>query len=108
MNLSRAVALDYAQDHIHCNALCPGCRFNILLTTVRIEFSDFLAADAITAMTKHYFENEKTSASMKAKTPWWNNGNIAEVAKGAVFLASDDADWVTGIALPIDGGFSAQ
>lgn len=87
VNLSGAVALDYAQDHIHCNALCPGCRFTILLTTLRIEHSDFIDA---------------------AKTPWWNDGNVAEVAKGAAFLASDDADWVTGIALPIDGGISAQ
>ena len=59
-------------------------------------------------MTKHYFENEETSARMRSITPWWNDGDVAEVARGAVFLASDDAAWVTGIALPVDGGLTAQ
>ena len=59
-------------------------------------------------MTKHYFDNEEICATMKATTPWWNDGNVAEVARAAVFLASDDAAWVTGIALPVDGGWTAQ
>ena len=59
-------------------------------------------------MTKHYFETEEIRARMKLKTPWWNDGNVAEIARGAVFLASDDAAWVTGVALPIDGGLTAQ
>ena len=59
-------------------------------------------------MTKHYFETEELRVRMELKTPWWNDGNVAEIARGAVFLASDDAAWVTGIALPIDGGLTAQ
>lgn len=59
-------------------------------------------------MTKNLFEHEQISAFMKASTPWWNAGSVAEVAKAAVFLASDDAAWVTGAALSVDGGFVAQ
>jgi len=32
-------------------------------------------------------------------------GNVEDVARAAVFLASDDAEWVTGVALPVDGGY---
>ena len=35
-------------------------------------------------------------------------GKPDEVARGAVFLASDDCAWVTGIGLPVDGGYLAQ
>ncbi|MCJ1251232.1 hypothetical protein MMC30_008463 [Trapelia coarctata] len=88
LNLTKQVAVDYATDKIHCNALCPG-------------FTK-------TAMTKNIYEHEEDSAAMAAATPWGDWGNAEDVAKGAVFLASDDAAWVTGIGLPVDGGWLAQ
>ena len=41
-------------------------------------------------------------------TPWGTWGKVEDVAKGALFLAGEDAAWVTGVALPIDGGMLAQ
>ena len=35
-------------------------------------------------------------------------GDPKEVAKAAVFLASNDADWITGVNLPVDGGYTAK
>lgn len=61
-----------------------------------------------TAMTKGNYENEETDRRMKATTPWGDWGNAADVAKAAVFLATDDAAWVTGVGLPVDGGYLAQ
>ncbi len=54
------------------------------------------------------FENEQINAFLKAGTPWWTDGNVMNVAHAAVFLASEDSVWVTGVALPVDGGFTAQ
>lgn len=59
-------------------------------------------------MTKVSYEDEQISARMVATTPWGDWGNVDDVAKGAVFLASDDAAWVTGVPLPVDGGYLAQ
>lgn len=59
-------------------------------------------------MTKSNFEDEAVDAEMMSMTPWGEWGNPVEVARGAVFLASDDSAWVTGIGLPVDGGYLAQ
>ena len=59
-------------------------------------------------MTKINYEDEQVSSQMVSMTPWGGWGNVADVAKGAVFLASDDAAWVTGVPLPVDGGYLAQ
>lgn len=59
-------------------------------------------------MTKPIFEDAKTREEIKDLTPWGEWGNVEDVAKCAVFLASDDAAYVTGVALPIDGGYTAQ
>lgn len=61
-----------------------------------------------TAMTKINYEDEQVSSEMISMTPWGEWGNVVDVAKGAVFLASDDAAWVTGVPLPVDGGYLAQ
>ncbi len=59
-------------------------------------------------MTQGNWEDEAVNAEMIATTPWGTWGNTTDVAKGAVFLASDDAAWVTGVGLPVDGGYLAQ
>ena len=70
-------------------------------------YNDFLT-DLKTPMTKKSYEDEETSAKMVNQTPWGGWGNVEDVAKVAVFLASDDAAWISGVPLPVDGGFAAQ
>ena len=60
-------------------------------------------------MTQDKYHDQETRSAISAMTPWGDVWGAAEdVAKGFVYLASDDADYVTGIALPIDGGYCAQ
>ena len=83
--LTKAVALDYAENRIHCNALCPG----------------FLK----TSMTINLQNSPDSLAQINAAHPFGGMGDAEDVAKVAVFLASDDISWMTGVPLPVDGGF---
>ncbi|KAL8791247.1 MAG: hypothetical protein Q9213_000204 [Squamulea squamosa] len=86
--LTKQVAVEYAKDKIHCNALCPG----------------YLK----TPMTEPIYNDVATREGINAMTPWGEWGLPEDVAKCAVFLASDDAAYVTGVPLVIDGGYTAQ
>ncbi|KAI9811898.1 MAG: hypothetical protein M1827_005249 [Pycnora praestabilis] len=88
IQLTRQVAIDYAPHRIHCNALCPG-------------FTK-------TAMIKPMTDNETSYAQLLAAHPFRGLGEPEDIAKAAVFLASDDASWITGVPLPVDGGYVAQ
>ncbi len=60
-------------------------------------------------MTQDQFQEPESRTSISQLTPWGDEWGAAEdVAKGYVYLASDDAAYVTGVALPIDGGYTAQ
>ena len=86
-NLTRGMALDYATDNVRVNCLCPGFTETPLLAGVL-----------------------KTKAEYQAlaeQHPMKRLATPQEVAYGALFLASDESAFVTGIALPIDGGFTA-
>jgi NAD(P)-dependent dehydrogenase (short-subunit alcohol dehydrogenase family) len=75
--LTKQVALDYAKEKIHCNALCPG-------------FLD-------SAMTENLKGEEEVREGIERKHPFGERlGKVEDVAKAAVFLASDDAVWITG------------
>jgi NAD(P)-dependent dehydrogenase (short-subunit alcohol dehydrogenase family) len=88
IGMTKEIAVDFAAQYINVNAICPG----------------FLA----TAMVRSALEDEATSQWLHGLTPWPRLGNAGDVAKAAVFLASDDAEWMTGSALTIDGGFVAR
>lgn len=88
VNLTRQVALDFAPHRINVNAICPG----------------FLA----TAMVRPFLEDKEVNAFLHELTPWPRLGTVEDVAKCAVFLASDDSDWVTGSMLTVDGAFTAR
>ncbi|KAH7027222.1 uncharacterized protein B0I36DRAFT_432545 [Microdochium trichocladiopsis] len=88
VNMTRQVALDYAPDKIHCNAICPG-----------------FVKTAIYAQTVENLSNEEIVTSLH---PWGTVGAPQDIAGAAVFLASDEAGWITGAALPVDGGYTAQ
>ncbi len=86
INFTRAVAAELAKYNITCNAICPGY-FETELT------ADTLKTDAFTAY-------------MKATVPLGRYGFSGELNAGAIFLASDEASYVTGVILPIDGGYT--
>ncbi|KAI9871562.1 MAG: hypothetical protein M1830_002751, partial [Pleopsidium flavum] len=88
VQLTRQVAIDYAAHRIHCNAICPG----------------FTQTAMIASMTN----DENTKEKLWAAHPFRGLGEPEDIAKAAVFLASEDASWITGVPLPVDGGFTAQ
>lgn len=87
VNFTRAVAAELAKYNITCNAICPGY-FATELTTETLETKEF-------------------QAYMKATVPLGRYGKEGELNAGAIFLASDEAAYVTGVILPIDGGYTA-
>jgi NAD(P)-dependent dehydrogenase (short-subunit alcohol dehydrogenase family) len=90
--LAKALALDYATRGIRVNALCPG-----IIDTPMLR--DFAAAmpDPAAAM-----------AAYSVAQPMGRLGTAEECAEAALWLASDEASFVTGVALPVDGGFTAM
>ncbi|SDE22128.1 SDR family NAD(P)-dependent oxidoreductase [Paraburkholderia lycopersici] len=88
VNLTRELALDFAPERINVNAICPG----------------FLA----TAMVRSFLEKDETNKLLHDLTPWPRVGAAEDVARAAVFLASDDAEWMTGSMLTVDGAFTAR
>jgi gluconate 5-dehydrogenase len=87
VNFTRAVAAELAKYNITCNAICPGY-FETELTSAVLNTDDF-------------------TTYMKTFVPLGRYGREGELNAGAIFLASDEATYVTGIALPIDGGYTA-
>lgn len=88
VGLTKSAALEYATQGIRVNAICPG-----VIHTPMI--------DRITGKDK---EIEKKYAAME---PVGRMGDPAEVAEAVIWLCSDAASFVTGIAMPVDGGYSA-
>jgi NAD(P)-dependent dehydrogenase (short-subunit alcohol dehydrogenase family) len=85
ISFTRALALDYAPNHIRVNAICPGM----------VE----------TAMTSWRLEIPELRQQVLDMTPWGRIGQPEDIAAAAVYLASDEADFVTGHMLVIDGGW---
>ena len=73
--------------NITCNAICPGY------------FETELTADVL--------KTDQFSAYMKATVPLGRYGREGELNAGAIFLASEESSYVTGVILPIDGGYTA-
>ncbi len=53
-------------------------------------------------------DNPVAKDQLSAAHPFRGLGEPEYIAKAAVFLASDDASWITGVPLPVDGGFTAH
>jgi NAD(P)-dependent dehydrogenase (short-subunit alcohol dehydrogenase family) len=85
VGLTRSAACDFGPHNIRVNAICPGA--------IRTRISPPPGSE------KH---ERQVSKSMLART-----GEPHEVAWAAVFLAADESSFVTGITLPVDGGWSA-
>ena len=91
VSLTKQIAIQYAGTGVRCNCICPG--------TVDSPWVGRLldAADDPTA----------ARAALVARQPVGRLGTPEEIAKAAVYLASDDAAFITGTALVIDGGITA-
>ena len=77
VNFTRAVAAELAMDGITCNAICPG-----------------------------YFYTERFQEFAKRTVPMQRYGKEGELDAALVFLASEEASYVTGVILPVDGGYT--
>jgi NAD(P)-dependent dehydrogenase (short-subunit alcohol dehydrogenase family) len=89
VNLTRSLAVMYGPQQINVNAVCPG-----------------LIPTALTRPTTP--EVEQWHRNALEDTPWPRLGTSQDVAHCVLFLASAGAEWVTGIALAVDGGASAK
>jgi len=89
LQLTRAIALDHAADNIRANSLSPGAVMTERLTTL-------------------YGSEDAVNAALADRHPIGHIGAPSDVAGAAVFLASDDARFMTGSDLVVDGGYLAQ
>lgn len=91
LGLTRNLAVEYAPNHIRVNAIIPG-----QIESVR---------------TDSYFDSFTDPAEARRRVlstfPLGRLGQPEDIAKAALFLASDDAEWITGIWLVVDGGRDA-
>lgn len=88
INLTKNLALRYGRYGIRVNAICPG--------------------SVVTPGWRHHLQRDPTILERLAS--WYPLGRVGkpeDIAKAALFLASDDAAWITGAVLPVDGGLTA-
>ena len=85
---TKSIALEYARYNIRCNCVCPG--------TVRSKFLE------------PYLEDERARKVLNSAQPLGRIGEPEDVASAILYLASDEASWVTGTILVVDGGLSTK
>lgn len=90
--LTKQMAIDYAPDNIRINCIEPGF-------IVTDQLTDYIAGQADPATAR---------AQITALHPLGRLGRPAEVAAATAFLISDDASFITGTALPVDGGLMSR
>jgi NAD(P)-dependent dehydrogenase (short-subunit alcohol dehydrogenase family) len=87
--LTRNMALDYGRKGVRVNCLCPGL--------IQTAMTDLLWGDDLKPVLERFVDLHALGRA----------GKPEEVAAAALFLASDDASFVTGHALAVDGGYTA-
>jgi 2-keto-3-deoxy-L-fuconate dehydrogenase len=90
IGLTKSIAADFVGDGIRCNALCPG-------TTDTPSLGERMKSGG---------DYESTRAAFIARQPMGRLGTPEEIAKAALYLASDASAFMTGQAFVIDGGWS--
>jgi NAD(P)-dependent dehydrogenase (short-subunit alcohol dehydrogenase family) len=94
ISMTRAIAIDYVTQGIRCNAICPG--------TIDTPFvAGYLARN----FAGH---EEEARQQLHARQPIGRMGRPEDVAYAALYLAADEASFVTGSLLVIDGGWTAK
>lgn len=88
VNLTRSVADDLAQYNVRVNSVCPG-------------FVD-------TPMTEEVQEDEEFMQHIENMTPLGRMAEPDEIASVVAFLASEEASYVTGVNMPVDGGWTSH
>lgn len=88
---TRAMAVQYAARGIRANAVLPGVIDTPLIRT---------------QIAGRYESTEEMMTARHAASPMGRMGDAWDVARAALFLASDDAAYITGVCLPVDGGKS--
>ena len=87
-NLTRELAVDYAGEGINVNAISPG--------VIKTEMTDQFTSDP------------EMKAFMEQNTPYKRLGEPEDIANAAVFLASDESDFINGEDIRVDGGWTAK
>ena len=87
VQLTRQIAVEHARDGIICNAVAPG--------------------KIVTGTPGDLSQSEDTSAYVRSRTPFPRLGAPDDVAAAVSFLASDDAAYISGVNLMVDGGWMA-
>jgi NAD(P)-dependent dehydrogenase (short-subunit alcohol dehydrogenase family) len=98
IGLTRQVAVEYGPKKVRCNAICPGTIFTPLVETVWSKGGGVAGGGA---------DMEETKKRSALRYPMGRLGELADCANLALFLASDESSWITGYAVPLDGGMSA-
>jgi NAD(P)-dependent dehydrogenase (short-subunit alcohol dehydrogenase family) len=88
--LTRNLAIEFATDHIRVNAVAPA----VVETPV---YNTFMSKDEV----------REVLPTFNNFHPLGRNGQPQDIASAIVFLASSQADWITGVVLPVDGGVMA-
>jgi 2-keto-3-deoxy-L-fuconate dehydrogenase len=94
IGMTRSVATDYVTKGIRCNCLCPG-------TVETPSLDERIAANAAAAGSI-----DAARAAFVARQPMGRLGTPEEIAALAVYLSGDDAQFITGQAIVIDGGLT--
>ena len=88
VQMTRDMSIALAKEGIRVNSLCPGFTYTPLVPTL--------------------VEDTDMHERLKSLHPMGRLGKPAEIANAALFLASDEASFITGANLPVDGGYTAQ
>jgi meso-butanediol dehydrogenase/(S,S)-butanediol dehydrogenase/diacetyl reductase len=88
VNFTRELAIDYATEGVRVNSICPG----------------FVE----TPMTDDYLDQEQFYEFVRDETPMQRVAEPEEIGGIAMFLASDEASYITGTNIPVDGGWTAH